>query len=820
MSHASAPLLWARSTIRGNWRATVFLAVFAGLASGAVLTAVEVARRTSSAYERYLQYADIADVSVAACPVGVTEESLATDGFDACFADENAREVSGIVSRLPGVAGVARIALSPVGVADPSLPNGWQGTLALSTIDAGPEYSIARPIVVDGRLPNPSAANEVAVNEELLRSASLDLGDTLGVGTITGTGLSQQESANFVPNGARSSPRIVGVVRLPDDLQPGQSTRGIARLTERDPVLYLPPGWWKAYGEGAAVYNVATAVWATPGTSVDDLAQVIDQRFSDRMHFMSTAPTADPAPLTRVIDLQSLAAWVIAITTLFAGAAFVGQAIARQLRRELVDRATLQALGFDRTHTTLAAMVRVAPVAAGCAALAAVITVLASSIGPIGLARQAEVEPGIHWDLPVIVIGSIAAGVAVFAMSAIAAWRSVPHSSAPILRHGTLSRWTLPVTARAGALLARTTGTRAAILSACVAIIAAVGAGGLLRNITVLESSPQRYGATWDLDVGAYTSYESLHKAQQTAERHASVAATGAMRSTTVDVKGHQLLIVAMDPQTDPAIAPVVIDGRLPTAVNEVALGSEAMSVFGVGIGDSFLPPTGPSTGPGSLSGPIGPVTVVGRVVVNDNGTDQRNGGAGAVITNDLFDQIDPTTVPQDVLVQLAPGADLAATVAELRPEFGGIVGLARPPADVRNLDRVKPQLRVVAPVLILFAVAALAHALITTVRVRRRDLATMRALGFTGGQVAASIGWHAAFVQAVALAVGIPIGVIAARWGWRTVESHLGVIPESSTPWSTILLAVVGAIVICCIATLIGRVAGTPETADALRSE
>jgi hypothetical protein len=38
-----APRLWARSTIRRRWRATVFLAPFAGLASGAVLTGVEVA---------------------------------------------------------------------------------------------------------------------------------------------------------------------------------------------------------------------------------------------------------------------------------------------------------------------------------------------------------------------------------------------------------------------------------------------------------------------------------------------------------------------------------------------------------------------------------------------------------------------------------------------------------------------------------------------------------------------------------------------------------------------------------------------------------
>jgi hypothetical protein len=819
MSHASAPWLWARSTIRGHWRATIFLAVFAGLASGAVLTGVEVARRTSSAYERYLGYAHIAAVSFAACPVGVTQDSLA-GGFDVCFSEENSREVSGIVSRLPGVAGVGRVALSPVGVADPSLPSGWQGTLALSTIEAGLEYSFARPIVVDGRLPTTDAADEVAVNEELLRSASLRLGDTMTLGTISAADLSQQEQANFVPNGARSSPRIVGVVRLPDDLQPGQSTRGIDRLTERDPVLYLPPGWWKAYGKGAAVYNVAMAVWATPDTNVDDLRTTIDQRFSDRLHFLDR-PIADPGPLTRVIDLQSLAAWVIALTTLVAGAAFVGQAIARQLRRELADRETLRALGFDRTHATFAAVSRMLPVAAGCALLAAVTAVLASPIGPIGLARQAEVDPGIHWDVPVIVIGSIAAGLAVLSVSAAVAWRSATAHASSSAVHGLAPRrWTLPVTARTGALLARTSGTRAAVISACVAIVAAVGAGGLLRSITTLENSPQRFGATWDLDVGAYTSYESLHKAQQIAEGHPFVTATGSMRTTTTEVKGHRLLIVAFDPQTDSAISPVVTDGRLPKADDEIALGTEAMSVLGVGIGDSFEPPPGPGTGKGSSTDPIGPLRVVGRVVVNDNGTDQRSGGAGGVITNGLFNRIDPTTVPQDVLLQLAPGTDLAAAVAELRPEFGGIIGLARPQADVRNLERVKPQLRVVAPVVILFAIAALTHALITTVRVRRRDLATMRALGFTGGQVAASIGWHAAFVQAVALVVGIPIGAIAAQWGWRSVETRLGVIPDSSVPWPTIVLAIAGALMVCALAALMGRLVGTPDTANALRSE
>ena len=374
-------------------------------------------------------------------------------------------------------------------------------------------------------------------------------------------------------------------------------------------------------------------------------------------------------------------------------------------------------------------------------------------------------------------------------------------------------------------MLSHTAGTRAAVLSACVGVVAAVGVGGLLQSITSLENSPHRYGATWDLDVGAYTSYESLHEGQQIALRHPSVIATGVVRSTTVDVNGHQLVIVAFDRQNDPRIAPVVAEGRLPAADDEIALGSEAMKLLGVGIGDSFVPPpnqgAGQGAGEGSSAGPVvGPLKVVGRVVVNDNGTDERNGGAGGVITNGLFDRVDPGEIPQDVLVKLAPGTDVAAAVAELRPDFGGVVGLARPQADVRNLDRVKPQLRLVAPVVILFAVAALAHALITTVRVRRRDLATMRALGFTGRQVAASIGWHAAFVQSVAIALGVPIGVIAAQWAWRSVESRLGLVPDSSIPWSTIVLAVGAAIVICAAAMLMGRVAGTPDTAEALHSE
>ena len=75
------------------------------------------------------------------------------------------------------------------------------------------------------------------------------------------------------------------------------------------------------------------------------------------------------------------------------------------------------------------------------------------------------------------------------------------------------------------------------------------------------------------------------------------------MRSTTLDVDGHQLVIVAFDRQNDPSIGPVVAEGRLPAVDDEIALGSEAMKILGVGIGDSFVPPPNEGAGQGAGEG-------------------------------------------------------------------------------------------------------------------------------------------------------------------------------------------------------------------------
>jgi ABC-type lipoprotein release transport system permease subunit len=50
-------------------------------------------------------------------------------------------------------------------------------------------------------------------------------------------------------------------------------------------------------------------------------------------------------------------------------------------------------------------------------------------------------------------------------------------------------------------------------------------------------------------------------------------------------------------------------------------------------------------------------------------------------------------------------------------------------------------------------------HTLVTSVRRRWRDLAVLKTLGFTRGQVGATVAWQAITFAVVALAFGLPWG-------------------------------------------------------------
>lgn len=67
--------------------------------------------------------------------------------------------------------------------------------------------------------------------------------------------------------------------------------------------------------------------------------------------------------------------------------------------------------------------------------------------------------------------------------------------------------------------------------------------------------------------------------------------------------------------------------------------------------------------------------------------------------------------------------------------------------------------------------------------RGRGRDLAILKTLGLTRRQVLTVVGWQAWALAAVALAVGVPLGIIGGRWALAFFAGSVGVTSDTDIP-------------------------------------
>ena len=123
--------------------------------------------------------------------------------------------------------------------------------------------------------------------------------------------------------------------------------------------------------------------------------------------------------------------------------------------------------------------------------------------------------------------------------------------------------------------------------------------------------------------------------------------------------------------------------------------------------------------------------------------------------------------------------------------------------------------------VLAFLAVGTLAHALLVTIRRRRRDLAILKTLGFVGRQVRATVAWLAVAIVAPALLFGLPIGIAAGRWGWREFAQYLAVVPEPIAPAAgTLIVAAAVVAVANIVAAAPAQIAAHAPPATVLKTE
>jgi hypothetical protein len=143
------------------------------------------------------------------------------------------------------------------------------------------------------------------------------------------------------------------------------------------------------------------------------------------------------------------------------------------------------------------------------------------------------------------------------------------------------------------------------------------------------------------------------------------------------------------------------------------------------------------------------------------------------------------------------------------------------PPGSSRPRSRSSSAAVLLAAGLAVGAVAALGLTLTASVRRRRRDLALLKALGFTRRQLAACVAWQPTVAATIGIIAGIPLGIALGRWLWVLFAHQIYAVPRPTVPALLLACIGLGALVLANVAAALpGRYAARTPTALVLRTE
>jgi putative ABC transport system permease protein len=226
--------------------------------------------------------------------------------------------------------------------------------------------------------------------------------------------------------------------------------------------------------------------------------------------------------------------------------------------------------------------------------------------------------------------------------------------------------------------------------------------------------------------------------------------------------------------------------------------------------------------------GPNRPVKVVGRAVLPGlapyPGSDKAGLGVGALLTRDGWQQFSPDYQKTEYVFRWAPHgsqATLTKTFARDMPsQLPLTIDPINHPAGVVSVQRLRSTPTILATLVAVLLVAAVANALVVTVRRRRREFAVLRTLGFTTGQLVRTVLWQATTVAVVAVVVGIPLGLVVGRWTWTLLADHLGTVAEPIVPAAAVIGVGAATVALSNLAALVPGVRAGRAPARVLRTE
>ena len=854
---SSLQVVWYRFRTTFRQRKSGYLAIvlLIGLVGGLAMASIAGARRTQSSFPTFLASTSPSDLTIAVFPPGNVTLGNA-GGYSAS-----------LTRTLRGLPDVKRVEswVEPFGL--PLGSNGAPETNALSDVTAvgsvdGLSFNMDRPGVVEGGMADPKRTNEFVTTPAGAESAHLHVGQMVPFGFYTEA---QITAANFATGGVtpaiRVDARLVGLVEFSDGV--------VQDEVDRYPTfaLFTPALTDTLVARGmtfATYYGIQTA------DSNRDVAAV-ERAFEkvvppgDTIQYHITSLVA--AKSERAIKPESIALGVFGVIAALVALVIGGQAIARQLRASRDESEVLRALGAGPLATVGDGLLGALGAVVLGALLAGAVAIALSPLAPIGPVRPVYPTPGIAFDWTVLGVGVAVVIGALGALSVVLAYRSVPsrvsgrRALAPTRRHvlaNAAARVGLPPPVVVGVRFALDPGdtrgavpVRSALFGTAVAVTVVTATLTFGSGLSTLVAHPALYGWNWTYALFSETGPDVPPQAVALLGHDPDVDAYSDATLADPEINGR--IIPSIFERADAPVTPPILSGHAPQANNQIVLGAATVAELGSHVGGTVTVTYGskrsaPYYVPPTVLHVVGTATMPAIGFPSSEG-DHTSMGTGALLPNGIIPAAfqkalnadpDPTlNGPEFVFVRMRSGVSHASGRADIgRIALAGNKAFVRAPngdgagdtvlvssdllpAEIVNYRSMGATPSLLAASLAVGAVVALALTLVTSVRRRRRDLALLKTLGFTGRQVSASVAVQATLVGVVGLVVGLPVGIGLGRWLWVLFARQIYAVPEPTVPGPTLVLVGVAVLVLVnIVAVLPGRAAARTPAASVLRAE
>jgi putative ABC transport system permease protein len=776
--------------LRDRRRAWLVVALIAGLFAGVVVAVAAGARRTDSALARF-DAAEHAPDELIFTPPGASQT----------FATVPAARIA----RLPDVEWMAT--LREVSIADPADVS----LIVPVDTDIGTKYM--RKKILSGRDVDPQRADEITVSFVLAHDHHLHVGQTLRLDAQL-VGSNRTRAFRF---------HIVGIDAAPSEFPP--------QTGEGTETAWATPAFGRSIGNSIEVYR-GTAVKLRDGAASVARFEAAVSKLAGSRILELYALTDQNVNTQHSIHLQAVALWLLAALLALAGALVVAQLLTRQARFEATDFPVLRGLGMSRRNLFLVGMLRVGVISVAAAVIAIGFAIAASPLLPVGLARIAEPHPGVSIDALVLLVGAIATVVLVGLLSVPSVAREAGTAErrrdraatrSPLL--GALQRAPAPSVA-IGTTFAferrRARGSvpvRSTIVGASVGLVALVAAFAFTASLDRLLATPRLYGVTFD-------AYATSLGSNDVSGALPAIRSTPGVARTALGYAGIPLAIdgarvdgMAFAPAQPRAMEPEAVRGRLPERAGEIMLGTRTIERLHASVGGTVQVQI--------ERGKAARATVVGTGVFPTL-SDQLGLGTGALMTVPGLQRVlgpTPPPPPDHIFVGFDRGADPAAVERALSGRVGPGTDVAvldvQRPVDLVNFGRVQSLPLVLAAILAALSALTMAHLLVTSIHRHRTELAVLRAMGCAPSQVYRTVAVIATSLAALALLIGVPVGLLAGREIWHRFGDGLGIATRASVPVLALAIIVPATIVAAnLLSWLPGRSAARGRVASILRTE